>query len=1001
MNPTAFPEANRLTYRIRAALTGESTGQETAKLAWQMAEAVDRANTGLNRALEALTTGSLLDCLIIDAEFPKLLETANALNHPYAEDWQKSCELHHWRIAAPLDTGSASKIQKAIEEQGDLKAWLLKQYRSTARSKTQKFRAYQIIGLIAQRFPEDENAQEELAARRQQLIEQANAEVQDSLSQLIPAKAPKEIVKEYLLLGLPLKKSKDPAVKKAAKELRAEQVKELSEQTLSAVKLAAEADESSDWQKAEESYLKCEYSLSIYEARGAIPTEDRSALDTVGTQLARIRNQFETQIAIRTAIYQVHNGLEADSKPVKLANRVEKLKSLESQAMKTGVRLPQDLQEEMKVAYAFANRRRLPFYGSLAAILIICGVATYLFIEQNKQRKIEAALQAEALAALQKSEENATVDQTRQALEEWQGEIDKAEQESSLLEKASVLETWLADQTEMETQYQESVAEFSRLIAEGDPFANEGIVTSKASEIQSMRDSLASDLGTESDQQFETALTLFQERKDQVVDGLKKDLSKVERELRIATNNATQATNRAEFERLQAAAEKRAQLLEAKLQDRRIADQRSVLSPFLKSVNQQLSDIETKWEALDNAWIQLAKLKELKPYLAQMERIHSFDILAADKKTALSQTLRLKEAFANLDSAKAVFPNTEAEEAFKNDTPYLTTQPELSDIEKTYLERLQNLDKFKNVYQSQVQYFEGTTESHNEYRIYLHEPVSKSDSEETDSNVTFSFKVRGFNEMGRAEPEAREVQFISREDGSFWGFFYKPSTLSPESQYYNGSISNTLSILLAGADRTTVVKQLEDLEKQEELSPAFRIYWQQELLGFMELQPWKWGLALSPTLQKRNSQLKVLTKGHKDPNLWLSTIEQTVPSPEFKTFLSESLGTTPLKEIRALADLYEKTSQGGYELAGFALEDGEMDLFRRSDRKTSLWSVNSLTGTIDRIGSDMQLTAYAPILRFSFADGSDPSEILKKASSASGLKLGQAPFSNLLPEVYQ
>ncbi|MBK1877825.1 hypothetical protein [Pelagicoccus mobilis] len=1001
MIASAYPEANRLSYRIRTAITGESTGLETAKLAWQQAEAVKRANADLQRAAQALENGNLLDCLLIESRHPNLLETARSLDHSLSEPWQKRCQTYSWRAPELVDLDSVSKIQSAIEQQGELKEWLFKQYRTAVRSKKETIRAYQIIELIAHTFPEDANAKEEAATKQKQLLEQAAAEVKDAHEQLIPTEKPEDVVRRYRELGLPLAELHNATLANTLATAEADYVKTLFDQAVHVVEEAKDLSESADWQKTEQAYLACDYALAINQARGELPRELRDNFEKVATQLSRIRSKFESSISIRIAIGELRDGLVHKGKPVKLANRVAKLKSLESQATKTGSQIPADLQEEIKAAYTFAKRKRLPLYGGAAAIVVVGLLVSFTLIQKGKERKAAEALQAEALAALQAVEQSSQTSQVQEAIQQWQAEIDKTQPGSELASQAELLNDWIDLQTSLENQYNASIADLNKIATSRDALENEAAIQRLAADIRKTRGELASDLGTTADKQFETTLKNYETLKADALEKDRRAFNRVERELRIAANNANQAKTRAEFLRLQKATQARLVKLNALLKEDYVADRRAELTPYLKSVVQELKATETKWAALDNAWLQLADAKELTPYLDQVERIHSFDILPADQKAALSQTLRLKDDFIKLKDTQSPFTNEETQALFTPEKPYLSASVELTDQETAYLDRLENLDNFANVYQSTVQYFEGSSDPQSEYRIYLVEPISKSDSDPTQSNVTFTFKVRGFDEAGNPEPAPRNIQFISRDDGSFWGFFYKPSTLSPESTYYNHSIVNTLKLLRSGAGRLTLLELLNDLESQSELSPAFRTYWQQQLIGFMELHPWHWGLALSPELKKRVAQLKTLPPADDNQTLWLSTIEQTVPSPEFSVLLDKKIAALAKHEISTLADLYQNAANGNYQLCGFVLADGKPDLFEDVPQDAPLWSVNALTGKIDRVKPGQGLTAYAPILRYATAGGESPEDQLRKASQTSQLELSEPPYQALLPSLYQ
>lgn len=1001
MIASAYPEANRLAYRIRTALTGESTGLQTAKLAWQQAEAVERVNRALQDAAQALSQGTLLDCLLVENTHPRLLEAARSLDHPLVPAWKARCETFRWRVAAPVDSDSVSKIQATIDEQGDLKNWLFKQYRAAVRSKNQAVRSYQIIELIAGRFPDDANAQEELAAKRLQLLAQAAAEVKDATGQLIPAEPPKAIALRYVALGLPLSDFQNANLSEVLTAAAAEHASELAERIRSFLEKAKALSETVDWQAIERDYLACDYALAVNEARGQLPSELREQFEEIATLLSRIRSKYESSISIRLAIAEIRQGKLHKGKPVALASRVAKLKSLETQAAKTGTQIPSELQNEIKAAYLYARRKSLPLYGTFAAALLALVATTFFFVQQSQKQDAAQALQEAALAALQQTEESGDTRLVEDALETWEEQINLAKENSRLANQAALLKDWLFIQTSLETEYTDAVSDLETLATSPDALKNAAAIELLANDLRKTRSDLAPDRGQAAEAQLAELLANYKRRQTTAIEKNRKEIATLEQVVLSTTRDASVARSRIEFETLQNQAVQRIQELARLIKEGDTQGQHSKLAPLLQNARQQLNSVETKWRALENAWLQLAQTKELAPYIAQLERIHSFDILPADQKAALSQTLRLKDQIENLKAEQGLFRDQSAANAFSSQQSYLASSIELSDDERAYLTRLKDLDSFSTVYQSTVQYFEGAAEPQSEYRIYLVEPVSQIESEQSDPHIAFTFSVHGFDEAGIPESSPRHIQFISREDGSFWGFFYKPSKLSPESEYYQRSISNTINHLLSGANRLAILDQLYQLEQQSDLSPAFRVYWQQQFLTFIQFNPWKWGYALSPSLQKHAARLARLADSDRKESLWLSIIEQTVPSPEIRALAESQLDQLPRKEITTLARLYQSAANGRYHMAGHVLADGKLSLLEDTDPQAPLLSVNALTGSIDRIKAGQTLTPYAPVIVYSLEDGETPGRQVQNAEFSSGLNLREPPYSDLLPYLYR
>lgn len=1006
MTQTSHPDASRLAYRIKTALTGESTGLETAKLAWQYAEGVQRANAALAEASILASAENHIELLSLETWYPKLLEAAASLDFEHAAAWRERCQAYSWRSPATIDQEAIARIQKSLEKRGDLKEWLYTEYRSAVRAKDD-LKAFQIVSVINQRDSNDLNAKEEEQRLRSRLLDQAEKEVSDCLGELLPAENCQSIIDRFRAARLPLEECPSMALKDALSAIAAKQTEAANTQTQEVVKAAESLSESDDWMEAEALYLACDYMLATTGARGRIDSSLRTQFEEVGTKFSRLRASFESEIAIRAAIENLKNSVNGNSasgpggkQRSKFADKLEKLRSLESQALKTSGRISDELKSEIKTALAFARKQKLPkIIIAAIAVVALIGLSTWLVQDQIEIFKIEVQ-QGDAKAAITQAQQSRDIAVAEKTLDVWASVLDTANDNLELLEKAAVLRDWIGDQKALVSHIENQIQQLEYLTRGSNPFENEREIQTLLQEIETSGKAIAA---TQAISLLERVEEIEETWSAALAEARRQNaarLATLQQELNLAAQNAANAKARDEFDRIYTAANQRIQSigeLVSMENDERKAKQ---IRELVGLVKQDLDGLDRKWAALSAEKLRLYRSDSLEAYLATLERIHSFDTLPPDEKASIEQSLRLKAAFAGLKSKLALPDDKEAWEAFSLDEAYRRSAPELSDEETEYIEDLLGNPVFESVYKSQVQYFEGSSEPQSEYSILLIEPIAKSDESPSDSDVSFSFRVRGFDEQGLPEQSHREVQFLSRSDGSFWGFYYRPSELSEESAFYKESIRLALKQALSGSSRFALIEELVEIDDQQNLAPAFKIYWQQRIIDFISLDPWKWGFALSPNLQDKAASLMALSGGKVIDRQWLSVIEQTVPSPDMAALSRNRPDPEILKQANAFASLYEQALAGEFSLAGYVGEDLHIELHPDVADDETLWTVNALTGQIELYSPDLTTIPYAPLVRYRLEEG-DPNAVLRKAELLSGLDFSEPKFETLLPPIFK
>ncbi len=1007
----AHPEAPRLVYRLRTALTGESLGLETAKLAWQYAIAIERANADLAAVKALFAAGDTLEAIGREQDHPRLEETAATLDFEQRSQWTERCQTFNWRAPAAVDAAALAEVRAGLAALPDAKEFLYGEYRAAIRSKDARA-AYRIATLIAERYPDDANAKQEADRHKQALLLKAEQEVKDALEQLIPAEDAAAVIARYLELGLPLEESTNPLIIDALAARSAANIANATEATEAVIAQAERLAQGGDWLELERAYLACDYDLTVTGLRAKIEPGLRHRFDAVGTSLSRLRNSHEAEIALRAAIQalraaagpQAPKTLPDGKKAPSIAQRLEKLRSLEKQALRISGQIPTALQEELRAAYQFARRRQLPRAIALSVAAVVLAIALLFLAQFQQQRRAEQQTIQQALAALQHAESAQSVEQAASALAVWEPVIATQEPDSQLVQQAGILKDWIATQRQLAADHQRQLDQFEQLARSSDPLAHRPQLTELATAIEKAQSELAPDLAAQAAVRYRAVFAMWTNAVTQAQGERTSKLGTLQRELLTASKNAAKAKTRVEFDRIFSAASQRLSELETAMPELDEPGQSAQLLAFTVAMRADLASLEAKWSALEAEKLRLAKAVDLAGYLATLERIHSFDILPVEDKTSIEQTLRLKAQFETLLSRVVLPESAAARAALANgEADYWNEKIALDEAEQAYLARANEQSAFQSIYVSTVQYFEGSSVPQSQYSVYLAAPVSEHRSEDEagdDSDFSFNFRVLDFDERGQPAAQPKPAQFLSPPDGSFWGFFYKPSELSPESNYYRNALEPTLRQLAEGTARSTVFDQIAALDRQPALAPAFRFYWQHTLFGLMRLNPWKWGLALSPTLAERARKQEAIAASGLNARTWLSALEQTVPSPEYDSLRDEAAFARAAAEIKAVTTLYAALLKGGFQLAGRVQPDGVAALasdVRSGDR---LWSVNALTARIEPVTKDQSLTAYAPLLRFSAGErDSDIPLLLERIKILTGQDLTEPRFAPLLPKI--
>lgn len=992
------PDASRLVYRIKTALKGESSGLDTANLAWQYAVEVEYATQRLSECLEFEDD---LEAYLSTYGEPKILESLDTLDFSEIDEWKRRCELLGYRIADPINRENIKRLRERFASQEDIRSWLEGEFRSKSRAK-QPVDALRIAQILVDRFEDDDNARAERERLADQVADQAEAEIKSASEELMPEKSPEAALAGYEALGINLPDREGP-IESARNARQSARLEEARATIASLVEKSDEAESDAAFARLEEAYLSFDYELTLNQTRAQLGTEDREALVKVSTKISRHRENNESNILIRAAIKDLRDILQGVSisfgnKKATAHDAYERLASLQMQAKKMGRRIPSDLQAEIKKAQSRAKRKRAPKYAILGiAAVAVFGVVSWIVFTQV-ERSRQATTWQEATAALNQAATRQNLDAAQQALVDWQATIETAPQDHALTRSAQSLRDWVGKQKDFQSEYSDVADKLDALRAGPDADPNSPEIRPLLESAQSIEAAL----GPRAPETVASRIDQFEawqsNRLQQIESDRKRALLDHVSAAQDRLEQAAAPANDSDFEQQSTA------LAEAVTQARTLIathpelDSNSLHSRSLGRLESALQGLREKRDSMEVAQRSIKDAVDIESYLRSLEAIYNYETLTPDSKRAIGRILKLENEYETL-LQYLVMPNDRGGWIeLGGSNSYASERIEPNAEERSYLERLIGNLLFPAVYESNVKYFEGEPVAKSEYSVFLVDPIQKGDTAGLKTGLNFSFKARGFDEIGEAEPETREMNFLSHPDGSFWGFFYEPSSLSKESLYFQETIRPELMRILSGARRFALLDLIQALSDDRSLAPAFRAYWQQELISLTELDPWKWGRALSPSLEDMAGELSSIAPDGLEERRWLSSVEQISPSIEFIEYFRMAEKRALTDEANAFSTLYRFATEGSIALVGQADESGKVEYNGEKQPEDRLWVVNGLTGRIETMEEVTTIAPFSPVVTYRY-EGKPASRLLQKTRAQTGLDLSAAQYKDKLPSI--
>lgn len=992
------PEASRLVYRIRTALKGESNGLETASLAWQYATEIDFYSIRLGKCLEAETD---LEAYLLAYTKPNTLDALDELDFPEASQWEERCRVLGWRSPPEIDAKKIKALRDRFADIGDIKTWLQSEYRNQARSK-QTLQAFRIAQVLANQFDDqDPSLKGESERLKAQLLNQAVSELATSIQELVPEEQPETLASRYQELGLELPNTEGP-FETVLKRISDQKVAEATKSVNALLEKADSAESEVEKLALERAYLQCDYDLSINDTRSKIDAPLREAYNKVVSSISHQRSELESNILLGKAVDDLRKVLQGVSisfgrKKATVHDAKERLKSLQSQAKKMGRRIPPDLQEEIRKALSEATRKRAPKYaiiggGGIAAALIVAWIAN----TQVQDRRQAETLQT-ATAAINQAAARQNISQAQAALGEWSELIASAPEGHSLKLAANSLENWIEEQQSLQVVYSQIADRLDEIKSISGVDPNAGEINTLLEKAQSTRGSLDIPQPKAVADRIAQFEIWRQSRIEQIQTDRKNTLLAYVDEAQNSLTQASAADDAQQFGSISRAVVDSVSNARQFLSKYPELDPNDLQSGNLKRIEDSLRSIQNKRDTMEAAQKSITGAKDLSSYLQSLEAIYNFDTLPPEGKRNIGRILRLENEYGSLLQALILPGDEDGWFELNRSSDFSRSEIELDETEKAFIQRQIDDTLFPSIYESRVKYFEGAPVARSEYSVFLKEPVRKGDTAGLKTGVNFSFEVWGFNENGAADEALQEMNFLSHPDGTFWGFFYEPSELSKESIYFQESLRLSLMRILAGGERFSPLKLIDELTRLRTLSPAFRAYWQQQLIAFIELNPWKWGLPLTPSLAMQKASLESISADEIDKRQWLSSVEQISPSVQLTEHFRTASKTNLVDEARAFATFYSLAMQGTMNLIGQADESGEIEYNEtpKYDDDT-LWIVNGLTGRIEVLAANTPVAPYSPVLAYRYQDQS-AAKLVQQTRAQTGWDLSLDRYEDYLP----
>lgn len=979
-----------LVLRIENALKSEIGGHEAAKMAWSYAEFVSRVNQELVECADLFGDGKVLEAFIALRSKPLLLQRIEALKFSSRKGWDECCTFFGWRKAGPLKENLANFLTESLEDISDPKDLLVSAFRASQRV-SDPLASLRVLQLLCSEYPKENDYRIELNRIRDRCRENAELELKKIGDIDRNRTAAKALIDRYLSNGFSLEDAGDRFVEAEV----AIRTHEANERVRDFLDESASYETGDDWYAYERAFFVCDSVLDLTDTHDRIEPEYKRALGEMSSRLYSLRGSYEVNLQVRNAL-----AMSAGKK------RQKKLERLLAHANVMGYQIDDALKNDLS---SIGNQDReeggsklIAFFGVCVPLLIVSGwvynavvlhvpkpakpeAVTPLVVESPKKAKSKKGEQSkgetsEAIVEYETKREIAPIVKKVPQPVPTPVEIVKAEPP---VDRAYL--ALLDDFRELiATEYTvESDARFERIQAESKQFA--GVDQENYRDVAIEFAALAIQFELKKEERIKELVTLA----DFAVLAAKRmaeslESSSSEREMRTQIAIVSKAIDDAYRAIHQATEVKPDYLIDG-----------------LEIVEDQLDEAKDSMEFLASLREELMNCRSLESYYSLLGGLEEFHFVAQDEKDAIALALRNR---LDLDDSlkRLVMPDRESEwEELGKHEDYLNSSIMPTSDEVSKLMEFSHEPFFSNVYVSKFRYYQGGYEPQGERLVYLSAPIVQI-GEESGGTANITFKEYSFDDDGKPHLKPRNLNYIKRESGEIFGFYYEPSELSPESQYFVSVVKDALDESVSGASRSNLVELLQTISNERSLPPILKAYWALSIFEIIDADAFKWLEAFSPTLVRFSTLAKQLASTEEvSRHAWLSVDERRMPSATWTNYFNEFSESDPLSEIKAFAHLYSAARQGSLNQVGFAKMDGAIhfiDTAKSYDGK--LWAFDLESKSLKQIEKDERLTPYSVVVAFEY-EGQGVATIKEKVQADFGIDVDHVRFEELLPPLFK
>lgn len=973
----------QLVQRIENALKSDIGGHEAAKLAWAYADAVARVNEELVECADLFSEEQSMLAFAKLRSRPLLLERMKALKFSSLKGWEECCAFFGWRKAEALKDSLAAFLVESFEELKDPKQLLIEEFRAK-RGMSDPLAGIKVLKLLCSEFPAERDYKIELKRLTEMCLEKLDQELELIGDFSKNRSKVAGIVDRYLEGGIKLRESTE-LFREAELSKRTHEANVYVQEFLDEAESHNMGD---DWHAFERAFFRCECHLDRIEALDLIDPDYKRTLGDMSSRLYSLRGGYEVNL-------QVRNTLAMSAGKA----RQKKLERLVAHANVMGYEIDAELRSEVSVVGKKDKGQGAPKYIALLGVAVpLFIVGAWILHGVNQEPPVKALVKSDVAEVEQ--QEPADLAKSQKSLFPVLEEAAAGKTEDRILDAEKALQKDLEAKTAVVVE-QKAVdpaylhlledmkhlvdAEYSleldeeeaRILKEARTFANVDQENYKdvaiefamlVSQFEAKKERRISELTTTADFAIVTARRLGE--------GLESVSS--EAGMRIGILDTEKAIDDA-YRAINAAKGVKADYSFSGLEE---------AEAYLKNAQQSFGFLKA-------LRLELAECKSLESYYSLLGGLLEFDFIAQSETDRIEAILKnrfdAKEALKEL-----VLPDRPDEwDLFVEKGDYIGSPVMPSPEELTALLEFSNEPFYSSVYVSKFRYYQGGLEPEGEREVYLSEPIVKIGTEkEKTANITF--KEYGFDDEGNPHLKPRNLNFIRREGGETFGFYYEPSVLSPESDYFVNHVQGALEDSMSGAPRLQLMEMVQSIASEKTVPPTLKASWILGLFEIIEMDRFKWGAEFSPAFDRLSSMAKQLAAEGVSKNAWLVMDERRSPSPSWSNYFEVLANANVFGEMLAFADYMEQLVNGSFNQVGFVDQSGGIRFTVDVAADERLWRFDAESNSFDRVKEGVPLLPYSIVFAFG-SEGGNAVELLGKVSEKHGVDLTHVRFESSLP----